>query len=94
MLAVMLSAARSRSVVAGIARESTHRRTDRLCEPGGFDFAYEGKVWPAEPGELFLTARIVILSGTGELANLHGRLDQAAVQGEAPTYSGQTHFGP
>jgi hypothetical protein len=59
---------------------------------GSFDFTYEGKVWPAEPGELFLTARIVVLSGTGELANLHGWLEQAAVNGEAPTYSGQIHF--
>jgi hypothetical protein len=39
---------------------------------GSFDLIFVGKSWPVASGELALTANIVILSGTGGLANLHG----------------------
>ena len=62
---------------------------------GSFDFNYEGRAWPAEPGELALTARIVVLSGTGDLAGLHGVLDVSYIMGESvDRYSGQIHFDP
>ena len=63
---------------------------------GTFDFTYEGKEWPYEqPGDLGLAARIVILSGTGDLANLHGVLDVTYVVGDAfDSYSGRIHFDP
>jgi hypothetical protein len=62
---------------------------------GSFDFTYEGRAWPAEPGELALTARIVVLSGTGDLTGLHGVLDVSYIMGEAfDSYSGQIHFDP
>ena len=49
---------------------------------GTFDFKYVGKAWPAEPGELAGTARIIILSGKGELSNLHGKLDVTYIMGD------------
>jgi hypothetical protein len=62
---------------------------------GTFDLKFVGKGWPAEPGELALTAKIVVLSGTGELANLHGVLDVSYIMGDATdSYSGQIHFDP
>ncbi len=62
---------------------------------GSFDFNYVGKNWPADPGELALTSRFFILSGTGELANLHGRLDGWWIKAEPfSSYSGQVHFDP
>jgi hypothetical protein len=62
---------------------------------GTFDLKLVGKGWPAEPGELALTAKIVVLSGTGELANLHGVLDVSYIMGDATdSYSGQIHFDP
>jgi hypothetical protein len=62
---------------------------------GSFDFIYEGRAWPAEPDELALTARIVVVSGTGELAGLHGVLDVTYMMGEPfDSYSGQIHFDP
>jgi hypothetical protein len=62
---------------------------------GSFDFTYEARAWPADPGDLALTGRIVILSGYGELANLHGVLKIDYVMGEAyDTYTGQIHFDP
>ena len=62
---------------------------------GTFDFTETAEVWPADPGEVALTGRIVILSGTGELANLHGLLDVSWVKGEHySTYSGRIHFDP
>jgi hypothetical protein len=62
---------------------------------GSFDFVYQGKGWPAEPGELALTARIVILSGTEGLSNLHGVLEVSYIMGQAfDSYVGQIHFDP
>jgi hypothetical protein len=62
---------------------------------GSFDFNYVGENWPADPGELALTSRYFVLSGTGELANLHGRLDGWWIKGEPfSSYSGRVHFDP
>lgn len=62
---------------------------------GTFDFVYEGRAWPAEPGETALDVRIVILSGTEELAGLHGMLGVSYVMGDPfDSYSGQIHFDP
>ena len=64
-------------------------------KPGTFTFTYEGREWPWQPGELGVRARIVILSGTEELENLHGMLDVTYVVGDLfDTYSGQIHFDP
>jgi hypothetical protein len=65
-------------------------------ESGSFTFTYEGKEWPyGQPGDLGLRARIVILSGTEELENLHGLLDVSYMVGDLfDTYSGQIHFDP
>jgi hypothetical protein len=65
-----------------------------LGQSGTFDFVYTGRTWPAEPGELALDARIVVLSGTDELSNLEGVLQVAYVMGDSfDTYSGHMHFG-
>jgi len=63
---------------------------------GTFNFTYEGREWPyGQPGDLGLRARIVILSGTEELENLHGVLDVTYMVGDPfDTYSGQIHFDP
>jgi hypothetical protein len=65
-------------------------------ESGTFTFTYEGREWPyGQPGDLALRARIVILSGTEELENLHGVLDVTYMVGDPfDTYSGQIHFDP
>ena len=65
-------------------------------EPGTFDFTYEGREFPyGQPGDLALTARIVILSGTEALANLHGVVDVTYTVGDAfDSYSGRIHFDP
>jgi hypothetical protein len=65
-------------------------------ESGTFTFTYEGREWPyGQPGDLGLRARIVILSGTEELKNLHGVLDVTYMVGDpVDTYSGQIHFEP
>jgi len=62
---------------------------------GTFDFTYQGKAWPAEPGDLALTASIVILSGTEELTDLHGVLKVSYLMGDDyDSYSGKIHFDP
>jgi len=62
---------------------------------GTFDFNYVGRAWPADPGELALTASIVVLSGTDELSNLRGELDVSYNMGDDfDSYSGQIHFDP
>lgn len=59
---------------------------------GTFDFKYVGKAWPAEPGELAGTAHIIILSGTGELSDLHGKLDVSYNMGDIyDSYVGKIH---
>jgi hypothetical protein len=65
-------------------------------EPGTFDFTYEGREFPyGQPGDLALTARIVILSGTEALSNLHGVVDVTYTVGDAfDSYSGWIHFDP
>lgn len=67
-----------------------------LGEFGTFDFTYAGKEWPFEvPGDLGVAARIVILSGTGDLENLHGVLDVTYFVGDAyDGYAGRVHFDP
>lgn len=50
---------------------------------------------PWQPGDLGLRARIVILSGTEALENLHGVLDVMYMVGDPfDTYSGRIHFDP
>jgi hypothetical protein len=63
---------------------------------GTFDFTYEGMEWPFEvSGDLGVAARIVILSGTDGLANLHGVLEVTYLVGDPyDTYSGHIHFDP
>jgi hypothetical protein len=62
---------------------------------GSLDLEFVLKAWPAEPGELALVGKIIILSGTDELANLHGLLDVSYIMGDASdSYSGQFHFDP
>ena len=62
---------------------------------GTFDLIFVGRGWPAETGEPALTAKIVVLSGTGELANLHGLLEVSYNMGDAfDSYSGKMHFDP
>jgi hypothetical protein len=56
---------------------------------GSFDFTEAAKNSPTGTGQPGITSRLVILSGTGGLANLHGRLDIVGV-----SYSGQIHFDP
>jgi hypothetical protein len=62
---------------------------------GSLDLEFVSKAWPADPGELALVGKIFILSGTGELANLHGLLDVSYIMGNTyDSYSGQFHFDP
>jgi hypothetical protein len=62
---------------------------------GSLNLEFVSTAWPAEPGELALVGKIIILSGTGELANLHGLLDVSYIMGDAyDSYSGQFHFDP
>ena len=56
---------------------------------GTFDFIEAAKNWPADPGEESYTSHVVILSGTGDLVNLHGMLDVSGGD-----YSGRIHFDP
>lgn len=56
---------------------------------GSFDFIETPKNWPADSHKAGYTSHIVILSGYGELANLHGMLDVS--RGD---YSGQIHMDP
>lgn len=66
-----------------------------LGQAGTFDFTYEGRGWPAEPGEQAVAARIVVLTGTGDLENLHGVLEVSYIMGETfDSYTGQVHFDP
>ena len=62
---------------------------------GSLNLVFVANTWPVEPGELALTGKIIILSGTGELENLHGLLDVSYIMGdEYDSYSGQFHFDP
>lgn len=62
---------------------------------GGLVLDFVAKAWPSEPGELALVGKITILTGTGELANLHGSLDVSYIMGdEFDSYAGQFHFDP
>jgi hypothetical protein len=68
---------------------------DVLDTGGTFDFSETGKVRPVDPGEVLWSSRMVVLSGSGGLANLHGLVDVTLVKGQPPaTYSGQVHFDP
>jgi hypothetical protein len=59
-------------------------------QSGTFDFTGTAENWPTGTGEPNITMRLVILSGTGDLANLHGVLDVDA----SDNYSGRIHFDP
>ncbi len=60
---------------------------------GTFDFDYKGKGWPAPLGEQAVQAQIRVISGTGELENLHGKLDVTYIMGEAfDSYDGWLRF--
>jgi hypothetical protein len=63
---------------------------------GTFDYTYQAKVWPADPGELNLNGRIVILKGSGGLVNLHGILDVSGIAASTTPdlYTGWIHFDP
>jgi hypothetical protein len=62
---------------------------------GSLYLKFVSTAWPAETGELALVGKIFILSGSGELANLHGLLDVSYIMGDAyDSYSGQFHFDP
>ena len=62
---------------------------------GTFELLWASKEWPAGAGELSFYGTMVIQSGTGELANLHGVLVGSFIIGApADTYSGQIHFNP
>jgi hypothetical protein len=65
-------------------------------ESGTFTFTYEGREWPyGQPGDVGVRARIVIVSGTEDLEDLHGVLDVTYMVGDPfDTYSGQIHFDP
>jgi len=66
-----------------------------LGQDGTFDFVYEGRGLPVEPGQDALEARFIVLSGTGELENLHGFFEASYNLGDAyDTYTGQMHFEP
>jgi hypothetical protein len=56
---------------------------------GTFDFVETAQNWPTDSGGHLYTSHMVILSGTGDLANLHGMLDVSGSD-----YSGQIHFDP
>jgi hypothetical protein len=56
---------------------------------GSFDFVETAKNWPEDSHKAGLTSQLVVLSGTGDLAGLHGMLDIVWAD-----YSGQMHFDP
>jgi hypothetical protein len=56
---------------------------------GTFDFIETPKNWPADSDKAGFTSHLVILSGTGDLASLHGMLDIVGLD-----YSGKIHFDP
>jgi hypothetical protein len=59
---------------------------------GTFDFTEAAENWPTGTGAPGITSRLVILSGTGGLANLHGVLEFSDMP--VGSYSGQIHFDP
>ncbi len=62
---------------------------------GSLELLWISKEWPAAPGEMSFYGTIVILSGTRELANLHGVITGSLIQGDpSDTYSGVIHFDP
>jgi hypothetical protein len=60
-----------------------------LGVPGSFDFIETAKNWPEDSHKAEYGSRLVVLSGAGDLAGLHGMLD--IVSGD---YSGRIHFDP
>lgn len=66
-----------------------------LGKEGTFDFVYEGQSRPVQPGQDALDARFIVLSGTGDLEDLHGFLEASYNLGNSyDTYTGQMHFDP
>jgi hypothetical protein len=57
---------------------------------GTFEFIKTARNIPLDSGGWVWISRMVILSGTGELANLHGRLEIDTDD----NYTGQIHFDP
>jgi hypothetical protein len=57
--------------------------------PGSFDFSETPKNWPEDSDKAGYTSHLVILSGAGDLANLHGMLDVVGSD-----YTGRIHFDP
>jgi hypothetical protein len=57
--------------------------------PGSFDFVETPKSWPEDSHKAGYTSHLVVLSGAGGLAGLHGMLD--VVGGD---YQGRIHFDP
>jgi hypothetical protein len=55
---------------------------------GTFDFTFQGTIDEAGHAE----GRLVILNGTGELANIQGQLELAGTAGVDGDYSGKVHF--
>jgi hypothetical protein len=64
-------------------------RGDVLGVSGSFDFVETPKNWPANSDKAGYTSHLVIVSGSAELASLHGMLDVAG-----GGYSGEIHFDP
>jgi hypothetical protein len=56
---------------------------------GTFTFTENARNIPTGPGEYIWAGKMVILSGTGELANLHGVMDLSNED-----YTGRIHFDP
>jgi hypothetical protein len=62
---------------------------------GSLDLKFVSTAWSADLGESALVGKIFILSGTEELANLHGVLDVSYIMGDDyDSYTGQFHFDP
>jgi hypothetical protein len=56
---------------------------------GTFTFVENARNIPTGPGEWIWIGKMVILSGTGELANLHGKIELSN-----DDYTGRIHFDP
>ena len=62
---------------------------------GTLELLFTMQEYSGDPGDLGLSGTVVILSGTGELANLHGVLEVTNFIGDTfDTYSGGIHFDP
>jgi len=86
----------------GSYRETLHLEaecTEMVFEEKSGDFRLRGngEIVPVDPPEFFVMhwrENCVILSGTGDLANLHGSLTLESHPDEEGAYSGELHFEP